>query len=519
MRERKGKESEMKEVKVKAPRKKMDAKKKKRITLGVIAGVLVVIIAFVGVSSSIAKSKGVPVETVKVTKGDVSSAINTSGTVKSEVTRTYFSDATTKTNIQDVNVAVGDVVKEGDQLLTFDIATLEANSKQVILQGESSACSYEGEAQTNAKYEQQLAQKVAEVQNYQALAAYQKQYVKELEDSIEDEKIKKRADLYNQQYSLNRSINTFNYYLTDDDLSHKERDNYQKLIADYNNEVSRVSNELSKLQDYKTKDKREDTLVKAKNDYSDLEIALNEAKSYQKEAESSIKNAATLKSAELTSEANQALAENAQRVLEEAKKGIVADFSGVVTKVNATAGGPAIDGAELLTLESNKNVKVELSVSKYDLETLEEGQKADITINGNKYTGIVSKINRVAIKNDAGTPMVTVEVHIQDGDDKICLGIEGKVLIHTSEAKGVLIAPIEAINADSDGDFCYVVNAEGIVEKRRVTIGISSDDYTEIKEGLKEDDQIIPTLPAGVDEGSKVTALDITTEETTQAAE
>lgn len=203
--------------------------------------------------------------------------------------------------------------------------------------------------------------------------------------------------------------------------------------------------------------------------------------------------------------------------MEEAKKGIVADFDGVITKVGVVAGGPAIDGTELLTLESNKNVKVELSVSKYDLEMLAEGQKADITINGNAYTGVVSKINSVALPNAAGTPMVTVEVHIEDGDSKICLGIEAKVVIHTKEAKDVIIAPIEAVNADNDGDFCYIINSEGLVEKRIVTIGISSDDYTEIKDGLQEGDQIIATLPTGVMEGSKVTATN-TEEASTTAA-
>ncbi|MDD2972680.1 MAG: efflux RND transporter periplasmic adaptor subunit [Lachnospiraceae bacterium] len=507
-----------KEKSEKQPRTKMNPRKKKKIWIGVIVGVVVIAIGFTVINSAIAKEKGVMVDTITAAKGDIQSSIETSGSVKSEVTRTYFSDATTKTNIQDVNVAVGDVVKEGEQLLTFDIASLEANSKQVILTGESSAYAYQGEAQENAKYQAQLEKAVTDVQNYQAIAAFQKKYVKELEDSISDEKIKKRADLYSQQYSLNRSINNFNYELGKEDLESKKRDTYRKLIEDYNNELSRVGNELSKLEDYKTKDNLEDKLIQAKNDYSDLEIAHNEAKSRQQGAEAAIKNAAALKSAQLSSEANQAVAENAARVLENAKKGIVADFSGVITKVNATAGGPAIDGTELLTLESNKNVKVQLSVSKYDLETLAEGQKADITINGNAYTGVVSKINHVALPNAAGTPMVTVEVHIQDGDDKVVLGIEAKVIIHTREAKDVVMAPIESVNADNKGDFCYVVNGDGIVEKRNVVIGISSDDYTEIKEGLNEGDQIIPTLPVGVSEGSHVMTMN-STEATTQAAE
>ncbi len=500
---KKWKVNKIKESKIKV---KMDSKKKKKmIKLGVFGGTVLIIALFFVFQSVAAKSKSMPVDTVAVKKGTINSSIETSGTVKSEITRTYFSNATTKSNIQTVDVELGDVVKAGDQLLTYNIEDMEASSKQTILMGEASKYSFQGAAQENAKFQQQLAKAVTDIQNYQALMAVQKEYIKELEDSINDEVVKKRATLYNQQYSLNRSLANYQYELTKEDLSHKVIDNMQKVIAQTNAELARVGNEISLLSDYKTKDNREDILVKAKNDYSDLEIAYNEARTFQSGAEGAIKNGAMMKSAELESKASQAQAESAARLLEEAKKGITADFSGVITKVNAIAGGPAIDGTELLTLESNENVKVEISVSKYDLINLKEDQKADITINGNKYTGTVSKINHVALPNSAGTPMVTVEVHINDGDSNIFLGIEAKVVIHTKEAKDVLIVPIESVNADTDGDFCYAIK-DGIVVKKPVTIGISSDDDTEIVEGLSEGDQIIMTLPNGVIEGAKVEA-------------
>ncbi len=501
---KKWKEKKIKEPKVRA---KMNQKKKKKIIkFSIFGGILLVIILFFVFQSVAAKGASIPVETVTVKKGTINSSIETSGTVKSEITRTYFSNATTKSNIQDVNVELGDVVKAGDQLLTFNIEDMEASSKQTILQGEASKYSYQGTAEENAKFQQQLAKAVTEIQNYHALMALQKEYIKQLEDSINDEIIKKRANLYNQQYSLNRSLANYQYELTKEDLSQKVIDNMQKVIAQTNAEIARVGNEISLLSDYKTKDNREDILIKAKNDYSDLEIACNEAKTYQSGAEAALKNGATMKSEELKSEASQVEAERAASLLEEAKKGITADFSGVITKVNAIAGGPAIDGAELLTLESNENVKVEISVSKYDLVNLKVNQKADITINGNSYKGTVSKINHVAIPNSAGTPMVTVEVHIDDGDENIFLGIEAKAVIHTKEAKDVLIAPIESVNADTEGDFCYIVK-DGVVVRKPVKIGISSDDDTEIVEGLSEGDQIITALPNGVVEGAKVEAM------------
>ncbi|MDD2970046.1 MAG: RND transporter, partial [Lachnospiraceae bacterium] len=78
-------------------------------------------------------------------------------------------------------------------------------------------------------------------------------------------------------------------------------------------------------------------------------------------------------------------------------------------------------------------------------------------------------------------------------------------------AKSVLLVPIEAVNADTEGDFCYVVENDIIVRKP-VTIGITSDEFVEIVEGLSDGDQVIKTLPVGAEEGSKVTIIPETEE-------
>lgn len=192
----------------------------------------------------------------------------------------------------------------------------------------------------------------------------------------------------------------------------------------------------------------------------------------------------------------------------QAKSGICAEFAGIITECSAVSGSGVSGGMQLMTLESSENVKVTFSASKYDVEKLELGQKVDVTISGNIYEGEVSKINRMAENNASNTPMVGVEVHLLAPDDNIILGMDAKLLIYTQKAENALLVPVEAINADKDGDFLYVVE-NGVAVKKPIVCGISTDTYTEVLEGITEEDEIILISYTNLEEGMPVTIMPV----------
>ena len=212
-------------------------------------------------------------------------------------------------------------------------------------------------------------------------------------------------------------------------------------------------------------------------------------------------------------------AEEAAEKLAKGQEGVKAEFGGIVTKIatmsssaNASAGGGLLEGAtvsegtELFTIESNQQVKVDISITKYDLAKIAVGQKADITIADQKYEGEVTKINKVAANNSQGSPVVGVEVHINNPDSGIYLGVEAQVVIHTNSAQDVITLPVEIVNTDRNGDFCYVVE-NGVVTMRRITTGISSDTDVEVTDGLKEGDLVVYDMTGSVTEGMSVVAV------------
>ena len=77
---------------------------------------------------------------------------------------------------------------------------------------------------------------------------------------------------------------------------------------------------------------------------------------------------------------------------------------------------------------------VDFKVSKYNLTSLQVGQKVTITSLDRKYQGSVTNIGKVAEKNRArGAAMATARVHIDNPDDNLIIGLDAKLKNRTWE--------------------------------------------------------------------------------------
>jgi 5,10-methylene-tetrahydrofolate dehydrogenase/methenyl tetrahydrofolate cyclohydrolase len=57
---------------------------------------------------------------------------------------------------------------------------------------------------------------------------------------------------------------------------------------------------------------------------------------------------------------------------------------------------------------------------------------------------------------------------------------------------------------DSEGFFVYIVNDANVIEKVPVTLGISSEDRTQVTEGVDENDKVVTYVTSIVKEGAVV---------------
>ena len=465
---------------------KMEKKKKKKIIRRcIIGGVALVIVAFMVSNSIAAKNEGMIVETIAVSVQDIEQTMNTSGTVKSKETKTYF--APLSVEIGTVNVAAGDIVEKGQLLITYDANALESARQIEELKLQASEGGYESSVYQNNKYIAELGEANINLAVLDQQIADSENYVKELQQKIND----KRAALAHEGTLLQISLLDWT-----DHPDSMEYLNLQKLVQ--NNSYEQQNNK-DILAWQKEVELYQEILANCKEYRSEMKVQ-------KSNAESGLLDNGRKSQLEANAQMERIGSEDILASIEEVKDGLAADFNGVVTEVAAVEGAIPQQGEKLVTVESTDKVKIEITVSKYDLEKIAVGQTASINVAGKKYNGKVTKINGMATTNASGTAVVCAEIDIDNPDSAIYLGIEARVEIHIAEVTGAVAVPVELINSDKAGDFVFTVE-DGIVVKKRITTGITSDSYSEVVEGLVEGDSVIATTGQDLEEGMSVTAI------------
>ena len=553
----------------KTPEQRKKGKKRKKILFGVCA---VAVVGGIAVTKMMPKQDGIPaVRVAAVKNGDITSVLDTSGTVISLKTKTYFSPV--NANIREYNSKVGQVVKTGDLLVAFETDDLEKDNRKAELTASTTINGNKDTVERNQKTLDEAAvarQNVAilenDINNY-------KNYISDLNAAINNRTQQLADEAYNDAANhasnqsgelakLNQALlpatQRETLLLSNSDLQAEiDQLSVQKSQAEFEEDDATaeiLGNQIEeKEKQIKENTKKIEKLEKELGDYAevsaeeiqnqitalpsasanytsasdasaDVQIAqwqldlqnaqetLAELQSdlAEEKAKVSAGDAAVMTEAGkkvMDSNNNMAELESAsvEELLEKGRKGIHAEFDGIVTKADLTEGTPATQGLELVTVSSNREVAVRATVSKYDFGKLKEGQKATVTIVNNEYKATVDSISKVAQTNEKGSPVITCEVKLDNPDDHVFLGVEAKVAIITAEEKGVLTIPTESVNTGKDGTFCYILQ-DGVVARRDVTTGVNSADETEVLNGLKEGDTVIEELPEGVEEGSEVRA-------------
>lgn len=290
------------------------------------------------------------------------------------------------------------------------------------------------------------------------------------------------------------------------------------VLSDYTEESSAVVSDGTSGADFSS-DSSDSADVAVIVDTSALESALEKASSDLAELQSRLASEQAAaetdpgavteeekKKMELTNNLSELDQMSAEELVEAAKKGIRADFNGVVTKVSVVEGATTALGTELFTLQNTDKVDVTVNISKYDYDKVEEGQSAQITLAGKTYEGEVIKISHAATQNEKGASLIAADVRIKNPDENIFLGVDAKVTIQAQNAENVVVLPSEVVNIGKNGSFCYVLN-DGVITRKDITTGVSSDDYVEVTEGIEADEQVIRDI-GSLQEGMTAQAVE-----------
>ena len=482
----------------------------------VLVSILVILCAAIiaGVLYMFFKPDPLPqVSAAKVTRGSITQTLDMSGKVSSSQKGNFIPIDGTK--VLTVNVKVGEYVKKGDVLATFDTSSLNsvlADKQQAYLTAVENYKNAKNIAVTSSAQLKEINARLAEID-------------KELEKQEKEQNKNNGSDKNNQDK-------------TDSEASNKFWELISKALG-----MEDINAALKKLDELLNSGNS--NLFGSGVSALQMEKMQLELKKVTLEAQSGGITQSTYKT---IMEATKKELDSLTASLASLKKGWIAEYDGIVSEVNITPGETCrsaatanIDISSIIDLASgNTNVSdivnallgqtqsgitveyypfvVDFVLGKADIFKVSLDMPCRVTAADDTVVdGVVTYISPVATQSSGvnissligsgSANGVDAKVTIEKPTSSVIIGLDVDVSIDVDSKDNVLIVPSEAVKNDSNGTYVYIYNSKTKrIKSSKVELGLSDDTRYEIVSGCEEGDTVITTVPTGTTlaDGDKV---------------
>mgnify|MGYP002769506023 FL=1 len=538
-------------------------KKKKKVWLIVLIIVAIVVVLIGSAVKNMTSQIETAVNTVEiepVEKRDLSDSVSLKGTIAGVSKTNVMSLAAAE--ITAVDVQVGDLVKEGDPLVTLDqkdiekqIAELKTNINNANAIAANDAAQKQ-ESLNEAKQDQASTLAKATDSVNKAQASY-------------DELVKKRDDC---QTKLNNKKNEVSSAENAQNNAKKEMDNAQSAVYAAQDALSKYQAEnpggtvtqnpngtpatqtdpkLAELQQnvenanrtysakqtaysdaaakYSSVKAEADSLQTELDTYPDAlksaEETINTAKTSYSDAETSTNRSISAAQNTVDMQKYQtSTTSDLKDQLEQLQKQLAdctlsAPIGGVVTAVNVSVGDKNTAGTTMITIEDTSSLKVIVNVEEADILKIQEGMQATVTTDATGDEEIKGTVSRVVRVKNQSTNTNSTDTNTSTGysaeitidNTELLVGMSAKAKIVIKDRGTQLAVPYDLIQYDEKGNAFVLVaqmNDDGTATavRKNIKVGEEVDYYTEVTGGdLKEGDQLIYDNTFSVTEGQVFT--------------
>jgi len=180
-----------------------------------------------------------------------------------------------------------------------------------------------------------------------------------------------------------------------------------------------------------------------------------------------------------------------------------APFAGIVAKLNGELGEftmpspPGIPTPPVIDLIDDSCLYVTAPIDEVDAARVRVGQTSMITLDafsGQRFPGRVRRVAPYVVDIEKQARTVDVEVEFTGPQDAKALlaGYSADVEIILDEREDVVRVPTQAL-LEGNRVLVYTANA-GTLKERRLQVGISNWEYTEVRSGLEAGEQVVVSI-------------------------
>jgi RND family efflux transporter MFP subunit len=190
---------------------------------------------------------------------------------------------------------------------------------------------------------------------------------------------------------------------------------------------------------------------------------------------------------------------------------IIAPYNGVVTWRYSDTGslvqaGTSNAGAQpVVKLADIDILRLRVPVPEALANYVSVGQEAKINI-PSIGTTLTGKVVRTTGELDLATRTLQVEIDLKNGDRKLQPGMYADVSLDLQRTGVVLTVPVQAVDRSGGRPSALVVDQNGHIEKREVTLGLENPSRVEILSGLTDRDRVVAANLSSFSPGEVVRA-------------
>lgn len=182
---------------------------------------------------------------------------------------------------------------------------------------------------------------------------------------------------------------------------------------------------------------------------------------------------------------------------------VTAPADGIVAKRFYQEGYYAKAGTPLFAIADISMLKTTIHIPEGQVTGVKVGNEADIALPAYPGKKLVGKITRIAPVADLPAHTFAAEVSV-DNSEGLLAGVYANVSLIGEPREQVLTIPMHAIVMRDDQQTVFVADAQGVVQRRVLTLGYSDDKVAEVLSGLDEKDTIVVEGHNKLREGSRI---------------
>jgi RND family efflux transporter MFP subunit len=123
---------------------------------------------------------------------------------------------------------------------------------------------------------------------------------------------------------------------------------------------------------------------------------------------------------------------------------------------------------------------------------------------------IEGRVSRFAGSLDRQTRTMETEIDFDNRAGRLIPGMYTETRLSLREKKNAITIPLEAISRNGDEATVMAINAENIVEERKVRLGMEDSTRIEVLSGLSEGERVIIGNRSEYHNGEKLQPTDVT---------